>query len=58
MARGATVTLEQTWTLARLWYENRLDPEWRRPTPDEALAAFRAAGLDGAFWTLDPPPAE
>jgi hypothetical protein len=52
MPRGAIVGLEQTWTLARLWYQNRLDPEWRRPTTAEASATFRAAGLDGEFWSL------
>ena len=41
--------------LARRWYGNRLDPDWRRPDAAEAVAAFRAAGLDGAFWTFDPP---
>ena len=30
MPRGAVLTLDQTWSLARLWYEDRLDPEWRR----------------------------
>ncbi len=55
MPRGAIATLEQTWTLAKLWYANRLDPEWRRPTAGEAVARFRAAGLDGGFWTFDPP---
>jgi hypothetical protein len=50
MARGALVGLEQTWTLAKLWYGNRLDPDYRRPTPAEAAAMFAAAGLDGPFW--------
>jgi hypothetical protein len=53
MARGAVVALEQVWTLARLWYEDRLDPEWRRPTPEEATAKFATAGLIGPFWALD-----
>jgi hypothetical protein len=46
------LSLEQTWTLARRWYENRLDPAWRRPTPAEAEAAFAGAGLTGSFWSL------
>jgi len=51
--RGALVSLDVTWTLARLWYGNRLDPDWQRPTPREASAAFAAAGLHGDFWALD-----
>jgi len=52
MARGAVLSLEQTWTLARLWYASRLDPDWRRPTAAEAEAAFASAGLTGPFWSL------
>ena len=52
MPRGATLTLEQTWELARLWYEDRLDSDWRRRTPAEATAAFALIGLTGDFWKL------
>lgn len=52
MARGAIVSLDEVWTLARVWFANRLDPDWRRPTPDEAIAAFATAGLTGPFWDL------
>jgi hypothetical protein len=50
MARGAVLTLEQTWTLAKRWYDDRLDPDWRRPTADEAARAFASVGLVGDFW--------
>jgi hypothetical protein len=50
MPRGAVLTLEQTWVLAKLWYADRMDPAWRRPTPDEATAAFASIGLTGEFW--------
>ena len=49
------LTLEQTWALARLWYADRLDPEWRRRTPEEATRAFASVGLSGDFWTLPNP---
>ena len=52
MARGALLSLEQTWALARLWYRDRLDPGWRRPTAADAAAAFAANGLDGEFWSF------
>lgn len=46
------LTLEQTWALARLWYVDRLSPDWRRRTPQEATAAFASIGLTGDFWSL------
>jgi hypothetical protein len=53
--RGATMTLDQQWQLARAWFsEYRGKPEWRRRTVDEAQAVFGAIGLTGPFWTLAP----
>ena len=52
MERGAVLSLDQTWELAKLWYADRLDPEWRRRTPAEATAAFALIGLTGDFWKL------
>lgn len=49
---GATLTPEQLWRLASAWYEDRLSPRWRRPTPDEAQALFTSIGLTGDFWDL------
>ena len=50
MPRGAVLTLEQTWALAKLWYADRMDRAWRRSTPEEANAAFASIGLTGEFW--------
>jgi hypothetical protein len=50
MPRGAVLTLDQTWALAKLWYEDRLVRAWRRRTPAEATAAFASIGLTGDFW--------
>lgn len=52
LARGAIVGLEQVWSLAKHWYTGRADASWRGRTPDQAEAAFRAAGLEGPFWTF------
>jgi hypothetical protein len=51
---GATVPLEQLWRLARSWYDDRLEPDWRRRTPAERQALLDAAGLTGPFWSLTP----
>ena len=51
--RGATMTLDQQWRLARAWFgEDRRKPEWRRRTVDEAEELFGSLGLEGEFWKL------
>jgi len=52
LPRGATLTLEQTWKLADLWYRDRLSPDWRRRTVEEAHDLFRSLGLTSEFWRL------
>ena len=54
-AIGATLTLDQQWRLARIWYADRMAPEWRRRTPQEAEAVFASLGLTGEFWRLTEP---
>ena len=36
IATGATLTLNQQWELARIWYADRIAPDWRRRTPGGA----------------------
>lgn len=50
---GASFPLDALWTLARLWFHDRLSPAWRRATIDEAHGVFEAAGLTGPFWRLN-----
>jgi Alkylmercury lyase len=52
LPRGATLTVEQLWRLADAWYADRLAPNWRRKTIDEAHATFRSLGLDSEAWQL------
>ena len=52
LPRGGTMSPEQGWRLARAWYGERLAPDWRRKTLDEAEAVFREIGLVGDFWRL------
>jgi len=46
------MTLDQAWKLSQRWYGTRLDPDFRRPTTDEAGAIFESVGLTGPFWKL------
>jgi hypothetical protein len=57
IATGGTLTLNQQWELARIWYADRMAPDWRRRTPDEAEAVFASLGLTGEFWRLTSPQA-
>ena len=49
---GEIFSLEQQWGLARAWYGDRLEPDWRRKTLEEAEAVFRSLGLTSSFWDL------
>ena len=53
LGRGATLTVEQTWRLADSWYRDRLSPDWRRRTVDEAHELSRSLGLVSDFWRLN-----
>jgi len=50
--RGASMSLEQQWQLARAWYADRMSPSWRRRTAAEAEEVFAGIGLTGEFWRL------
>ena len=53
LGKGAVLTLEKGWDLARVWYgEDRRDPAWRRRTLEETEGVFAALGFGGAFWNL------
>jgi hypothetical protein len=49
---GASMTKQQAWRLADMWYRDRADPYWRRRTADEAQEVFKSIGLIGSFWKL------
>ena len=52
LRHGATLSVAQQWHLARIWYGDKMSPEWRRRTPEEAQAVFDSLGLTGPFWKL------
>ncbi len=52
LPRGGIMTPEQGWRLARAWYADKLKPDWRRKSLDEAEALFAEIGLSGQFWNL------
>ena len=52
IGRGAVFGLDTLWRLGEAWHRDRLDPAWRRRTPEEAEALFTELGLIGPFWKL------
>ena len=52
MTPGALVTPETAWRLAHGWYRDKLKPQWRRHTLEEAEALMRSLGLVDEFWNL------
>ena len=52
LPRGAILSLGQTWALAKAWYHNRMDPDYRGRTAEQAQAVFRQVGLQSSFWSL------
>lgn len=44
------VRMDQLWGLADAWYATRLQPDSRRPQPDEMRQIFGRLGLTGEFW--------
>ena len=55
LARGASLSPEECWRLALVWFDaDRGRPEWRRRTVEEAEAVFASLGLTSDFWRLRP----
>jgi hypothetical protein len=49
---GETIPVQTAWDLAKAWYSDRLDADWRRRTVPEAEAVFARLGLTSPFWSL------
>jgi hypothetical protein len=49
-ARGEYLTLEKVWELSKLWYANRMSPDYRGRSVQDAEAIFGQLGLNADFW--------
>jgi hypothetical protein len=52
VAEGELVDLPTLRRLARRWYGDRLDPDWRPRTLEASQAILDGVGLTGEFWRL------
>ncbi len=48
--RGEVLPLAQVWELALAWYGDRLRPDYRGRSVEQAVAVFESLGLRSAFW--------
>jgi hypothetical protein len=53
--RGEVLALAQVWALSRAWYGDRMHPDFRGRTTQQALDIFAQVGLISAFWRTDAP---
>ena len=49
-AVAGVLSLETARRLAVAWYQDRLDPGWRRKRGEEVRALFDELGMTGPFW--------
>jgi hypothetical protein len=52
VSEGELVALDTLQKLARRWYGDRLDADWRPRTLEESQAILDSVGLTGEFWRL------
>ncbi|GAB4423362.1 MAG: hypothetical protein Kow0031_01820 [Anaerolineae bacterium] len=52
MPRGVALGLDQLWQLSKLWYSDRLSPDFAGRTAAQVEAIFEKVGLTATFWRL------
>lgn len=50
--RGETVPLGRVWGLSKAWYGDRIAPDFRGRTAEQAMAIFAGVGLTSDFWRI------
>lgn len=50
--RGRIVDLDTVWALAKAWYTDPRQPDWRPGTIRESQEVLASVGLTDEFWTL------
>ena len=50
--KGAMLTIDQSWQLARAWYQHKMELDWQRPTLVETETLLAQLDLTGPFWSL------
>ena len=50
LERGEMLSLGQVWELSKLWYGNRMSPEYHGRSMEQVAEIFKQAGLTAKFW--------
>ncbi|MBE7436445.1 MAG: hypothetical protein HS100_21190 [Anaerolineales bacterium] len=50
LERGEMLNIQQVWELSKLWYGNRMSPEYHGRSMEQVAEVFRQAGLMSKFW--------
>ena len=50
--RGAVISIELLWKLSQRWYQNRMSPDYRGRTTEQAREIFKELGLTSEFWQV------
>lgn len=50
LERGEMLNIQQVWELSKLWYGNRMSPEYHGRSLEQVAEVFRQAGLMSKFW--------
>jgi hypothetical protein len=53
MPVGELLTVEQVWELSKLWYQDRLLPEFTGRSIAQAHQIFKKLGLKTTFWRFN-----
>jgi hypothetical protein len=48
--RGAVLSIPHLWELSQRWYQDRMSPEYRGRTIEQAQKIFAELGLTSEFW--------
>lgn len=51
--RGEVLSLAQIWALSQAWYGDRMHPDFRGRTVEQATNIFESVGLRSYFWRME-----
>lgn len=53
MPAGELLAFEKVWELSKLWYKDRLSPDFKGRSIEEAHEIFAKLGLNTNFWRFE-----
>jgi len=50
VANGALLSIPKLWELSKLWYRDRMSPDYHGRSLEEVQEIFKEVGLTSEFW--------